>query len=281
MDPMQQLIAGNVVAGAAGALVQQTLSAGGGWIKDRYAHHRKAALQQATTNAVEFVNELGERVQRLAESNEALQEQITTAMEHPDFALLMERAYLSASQTDSHAKHVLLAQLISERLRVDEDTTAARASHRACLAIADLTNAQLKMLGFLYTLGHMPMPPLSDTTTPELLRVLELEWVHLTLKPYADMTCTDLDRMNLQAVGCLSGLTGFLAGMLSADLNRATSTDFAYTDFISTELGARIKEVYDRGLFAGMILTSVGSLIGMFVADQLANRPTDLTTWAG
>jgi hypothetical protein len=41
------------------------------------------------------------------------------------------------------------------------------------------------------------------------------------------------------------------------------------------------RRVYDSQGLGGEMLTSVGSLIGMFVADQLANRPTDLTTWTG
>jgi len=281
VDPTQLLIVGSAVAGAAGALVEQTLSAAGGWLQERFSHHREAALKQATNNVIDFVNELGERVQGLADSNEALQERIATALEQPDFAILMQRAVLSAAQTSSHDVHVLLAQLVSERLRVDEDTTAARASHRACQAIADVTSDQLTILGFLYTLSHMHFPVPSESIAHELLRVLELEWVQLTLKPYAELTCTDLDRMNLYSVSCLGGRTGFLASTFDSDLKRATSVDFAFDGFVGTELGAHLRQVYDSQGFGGMVLTSVGSLIGMFVSDQLANRPTDISTWVG
>jgi hypothetical protein len=282
VDPNTQLIVTSIASGAAGALVQQTLTSGGAWLTERFAGHQAAAKQQAAANVSDFLNELGARVQRMEESNLALHERIIAAMEHPDYSILMQRAVLAAAQTDERDKHILLVQLVSERLRIDENTTPARASHLASEAIAELTSEQLKILGFLYTLETMHFPPLSSPTSPELLRALELEWVQLTLNPYAGLECTNGDRRHLVSARCLGGrFGGLLVHSLESMLKSRTGGEFAYGDFVSTDLGAHLQAMYEGQKLNGMELTSAGSLVGMYVADQLASRPTDITTWAG
>ncbi len=282
MDPNTALVVGGAISGAAGALVQQTLTSGGAWLKERFAGHQPAAMQHAVVNVNDFLNELGARIQKMEESNLALRERIASAMEHPDYSVLMQRAVLAAAQTDERDKHILLAQLVSERLRVDEDTTLARTSHLACEAIADLTGKQLKILGFLYTLEAGHFPPRSSPSSPGLLRMLEQQWAQLTLKPYADLDCDQGDRRHLVSARCLGGrFGGFLVPSLDSMLKAATSSDFPYGDFVSTDFGAQLQAVYEGQKLNGMELTSAGSLIGMLVADQLASRPTDITSWLG
>lgn len=286
MDPMTVIVIGNAIAGFASGLTEQTFSAAGGLIEKIHNRHQPTAAAQMTANITAFGNELNAKIERLSESIDV----IASRAEQPAFVVQLQSALLSASQTDSQDVHVLLAGLVSQRLRIETDTTAARACHRACQVIADLTSAQLKILGFLYTVHHMGFRAIPYDIPPDVAALPQsdprrqayaLEWVQRSLNPYADLTYTFVDEMNLSAVGC--GQTAARWGSptespLENILDRATGHDLHYQYFKSTELGARLEDAYGRG---GMTLTSVGSVLGMFVADQLANRPTDLTDWDG
>lgn len=279
MDPTQVLIVGNAIAGAAAAITEQAFSATGEVLKKIHSDQKPSAAQQMTANISAFANELNEQVKRLAESVEA----IAQRAEQPAFVVQLQSALVSASQTDSQDIHVLLAGLVSQRLRVEADTTAAHACHRACQVVPDLTSAQLKMLGFLYTLEHMRFGMPKDIAdlpaNDKRLQDFALAWAQSMLNPFADLTCTDLDRMNLYAVGCCLPSMQWATtteSVLENILARLTGRVLVYPYFKSTKLGVCLEEALRPGK---MILTSVGSLLGMFVADQLANRPTDLLFW--
>lgn len=292
MDPNTALMVSSAVSGAAGALVQQTLTSGGSWLKDRFAGHQANAMQQAIANVNDFLDELGARVQRMEESNLALRERIADAMSHPDYSILMQRAVLAAAQTDNHDKHILLAQLVSERLRVDEDTTLARACKMACDAVENLASRQLNILGFLYTITHLQFPH-PAVTSIEVSQALEIQWLVATLSPYRTTGCTLVDRMHLESVGSIVAQRG--TPQVAAPLGRAmvvlpklvgllTSTidpSFPYQQFIQTPAGLAAQALYDDASLGTVALTMTGSLIGMFVADTLASRPTDITAWHG
>jgi hypothetical protein len=118
------------------------------------------------------------------------------------------------------------------------------------------------------------------SVAPELLRTTEVEWVTLMLKPYEELDFTMLDLLHLDSVGCLGARHGmFLSPDLESQLKRATSPDFDYGQFVSTPVGASFQAHYEGSRLNGTSLTSSGSLIGMYVADQLANQPTDVTRW--
>ncbi len=273
------LIITTVVSGAAGGLVNQTITSGSQWLRDRFAHHKEEAQKKAGENASDFLNELAPRIKKLEENSDFLREKIETAMSQPDFSALMQQALLSAAQTESKEKHILLAQVVSERLRADADSLLALTSQMACEAISHITSQQLKILGLHYTLEHMRFPAAHAPTSPELLRMLELEWVELTLAPYRDLNFSRLDLMHLDSLGCQGAHHGFLSPDLGGMLRRATSGEFEYERFVQTELGQHIRDLFEMQGLCGTSLQSTGSLVGMYVSNQLANIPTDIATW--
>jgi hypothetical protein len=278
MDPTQ-LIVQPVVSGATAAFVEQALSASTQWLRDRFAHHREAAQAQATANRNAYLDELAQRVQRLEVESDFLREQIAAAMSRPDFSVLMEHAVFAAAQTDNREKQVVLATIVSERLRVESDTLVALTSQMAADAAAHLAPKHLHILGFTYTVRQRRFPQFDPPVAPELHRRMELEWVALMLKPYEDLAFTRLDLQHLDSVRCLGARYGFFSASLDDELKSTTSPDFDYGRFVMTEIGARFQALYEATGLGGTTLTSTGSLIGMYVADQLANRPTDVTHW--
>jgi hypothetical protein len=291
MDPSELLIVEAAVSGAAGAFVQQVLTSGGGWLKDRFAHHSRAAQKKAAANGSAFLEELATKVQRLELESEFLREQVAHAMSQPDFTVLMQQAFLAAAQTGDPEKHTTLATIVAERLRVESDTVVALTSQMAAEAVAHLTPNQLHILAFAYTVETMRFPQPTTSVTPELLRTLEQVWVTLWLRPYEDLTCSVLDLLHLDSVGCLGARRGMLtysdlrslrvtpAPALKEMLQQATNLEFDYARYVESPVGARFQALYESGGINDPSLTSTGSLIGMYVADQLASRPTDATRW--
>ena len=280
MTVTPDLVVTALVSGAAGGFVKETIASGSQWLRDRFAHHSEKAQKRARDNASDFLNELAPRIKKLEENSDFLKQKIESAMSQPDFSMLMQHALLSAAQTESKEKHILLAQVVSDRLRTDADTVLALTSQMACEAISHITSQQMRVLGLHYTLGHTRFPTSNAPTSPELLRMLRLEWIEHTLAPYKDLQFSRLDLMHLDALGCQGAHYGFLSPDLAGMLSRATgSIEFEYEHFVQTELGRHILELFERQGLNGTSLQSTGSLIGMYVSDQLANRPTDITTW--
>lgn len=282
MSSEMELIVTAVASGAAGSLAKETITSGLQWLKDKFAHHNKQAQKKAAENANDFLNELMPMIKKLEENSDFLRKRIETAMSQPDFSALMQQALISAAQTESKEKHILLAQVVSERLRESSDSLLALASQMAVEAISHITSNQLKILGFYYTLEHMRFPAPQNALSHELLRVLQREWLELMLSPYKDLQFTRLDLMHLDALGCLGARHGMilspgLRGMLIAATDMYFEAE--YEQFAQTELVLHLRELFETQNLNGTSLKSTGSLIGMYVADQLANRPTDIAKW--
>ena len=96
---------------------------------------------------MDFLNELAQKVKQLEESKQISQEKINSAQDHPDFSALLQKALLTSAQTDNKDKHVILARLVSERLKTEPESILALGSKMACDAISYATVNQLMILG--------------------------------------------------------------------------------------------------------------------------------------
>ncbi len=270
-----------VVTSTVSVVVKEVLSSGLTWIRKRFADAPKATKEQVKINIEDFLIEFGGLVKRYEASNTE-REEVDQVTNQPDFIVLMQRVLLSAAQTSRHDKHILLAQIVASRLQTtDEDSTLARTCELACEAVSHLTSNQLSLLALHYTLEHMPFPSQPTPLSEPLLRTIEIEWVQAILTPYSDVKCVQLDRKHLDAVGCIGAHGAFLSPGFESMLRHATSPDFAYERFIETELGAHLRDIFEKQGLNGTMLTSMGSLIGMYTADMLASRPTNVGMWRG
>ena len=57
------------------------------------------------------------------------------------------------------------------------------------------------------------------------------------------------------------------------------SPDLDLDMVMKTATWQHLETVWNNARLAGFDLTSVGSLIGMYTSDILANRPTDINKW--
>ena len=113
-DPLSRVALGAAVGGAAGKFVEKAWDSGEKWITSYFADHRPKAIAQAQANSAEFLGDLAQRIKTLEDRGEVSKQDIDTAQEHPDFSVALQKALLTAAQTDDKQKHQLLARTLAE-----------------------------------------------------------------------------------------------------------------------------------------------------------------------
>ena len=142
-DPLSLLALGAAVGGAAGKFVEKAWDSGEKWIQSYFENHHVKAQEKAKENTLSFLTNLAQRVEMLENGKMVSPEQISSSQEHPDFSVVLQKAMISASQTESKEKHQLLSRLVAERIKAAPESLMALTSKMACDAISYTTSNQL------------------------------------------------------------------------------------------------------------------------------------------
>lgn len=277
MEPLSIIAIGAAVGGAAGKFVEKAWDSGEKWIQTYFKDHKEVAQQKATENSMDFLNELAQKVKQLEESKQISQEKINSAQDHPDFSALLQKALLTSAQTDNKDKHIILARLVSERLKTEPESILALGSKMACDAISYATVNQLMILGLavnFYGVRPNPYPPLgvNEANFQDWLD----NWLIIRLKPYQNITFRPIDITHLESLSCLKVNT-----FIGRDLNDMFKKDNLSYDFEKMKdvtLKTSMKKVWDEGL-QKIDLTTVGQIIGVSVSDLLTKTTTTFDGW--
>ncbi|MBI5015869.1 MAG: hypothetical protein HZB55_10310 [Deltaproteobacteria bacterium] len=268
-DPLSLIALGAAVGGAAGKFVEKAWDSGEKWITVYFADHRPKAIAQAQANSANFLNALAKRVKSLEDRGAVSKEQIESAQEHPDFSVALQKAMLTAAQTEDPQKHQLLARTLADRLGAKPEGMRAMASKIALDAIGYMTPTQLKLLGLiadlLYVNLNSPLPPPAYR-----------HWFESRFSPYAALSFTGLDLLHLESLSCLKH-TPIITRDLAAILSKKNSSLYEPA-MLESPLGAHIKALWQQGLQA-VDLSSVGQLVGVYVSDLLTGGNTSFTGW--
>lgn len=277
MEPLSIIAIGATVGGAAGKFVEKAWDSGEKWIQTFFKDHKEVAQIKATENTMDFLNELAQKVKQLEESKQISQEKINSAQDHPDFSALLQKALLTSAQTDNKDKHVILARLVSERLKTEPESILALGSKMACDAISYATLNQLMILGLavnFYGIRPNQYPPLvvNETNFQAWLD----NWLITRLKPYQNITFREIDITHLESLSCLKVNT-----FIGRGLNEMFQKDNLIYDFEKMRdvpLKDSMKKIWEQGI-QKIDLTTVGQIIGVSVSDLLTNTTTTFDGW--
>ena len=277
MEPLSIIAIGAAVGGAAGKFVEKAWDSGEKWIQTFFKDHKEVAQQKATENTMDFLNELAQKVKQLEESKQISQEKINSAQDHPDFSTLLQKALLTSAQTDNKDKHIILARLVSERLKTEPESILALGSKMACDAISYATVNQLMILGLavnFYSVRPNPYPPLgvNETNFQDWLD----NWLITRLKPYQDITFRPIDITHLESLSCLKVNTFIGRGL--NDMFKKDNLSYDFEKMKDVNLKTSMKKVWEDGL-QKIDLTTVGQIIGVSVSDLLTNTTTTFEGW--
>lgn len=277
MEPLSIIAISAAVGGAAGKFVDKAWESGEKWIQTFFKDHKEVAQQKATENTMEFLNELAQKVKQLEESKQIPKESIISAQDHPDFSALLQKALLTSAQTDNKDKHIILARLVSERLKSEPESILSLGSKMACNAISYATIDQLMILGLavnFYGIRSKPFPP-AGIKKNDFQAWLD-NWLTARLKPYQDIKFRVIDITHLESLSCLK-----VNAFMGHDLNNMYSKDnfkFDFEQLKDLDLRESMKKMWNDGL-QKIDLTTVGQIIGVSVSDLLTNTNTTFDGW--
>jgi hypothetical protein len=218
----------------------------------------------------------------LEDSQRVSGDTINSAQENPQFSVILQREILGASQTENPKKHRLLAQLVAERLAAPPESRFALAVKLACDALAVLNSAQLRLLALSVALHEIrpsaPMPPddyrqwLDRLLAPVLSSYLHdhAEYKEIDVLHLSALGCVTYDRASERALELVLSMKNGLFKVGFA---------FDYPSFKESDLGWYFDYIWVEG-FAGVNLTSIGSVIGGLVFDELSGVRVGHPHWA-
>jgi len=277
MEPLSIIAIGAAVGGAAGKFVEKAWDSGEKWIQSYFKDHKEVAQQKATDNTMDFLNELAQKVKQLEDSKQIPKDKIESAQDHPDFSAMLQKALLTSAQTDSKDKHIILARLVSERLKSEPESILALGSKMACDAISYATVNQLLILGLavnFYGIRPNPFPPIgvNETNFQEYMNA----WLTQRLKPYEKIEFKQIDITHLESLSCLKVNTFIGRGL--NDVFKKENLVYDFEKMVDIQLREKMKKIWNDGL-QKIDLTTVGQIIGVSVSDLLTDTNTTFDGW--
>jgi len=270
-DPLSLIALGAAVGGAAGKFTEKALDAGTKWIASYFKDHKEKTQAQAGKNATDFLGELAQRIEQLEACRQVSKETIESAQDHPDFSILLQKAILSAAQTDLKEKHQLLARLVAERLRASPESLLSLASKLACEVISHTNVSQLRILALLAVVTLVA--PSSLLTAEDFT-----EWLVNRLYPIIDIELRPLDLIHLEALSCVRMrliIDDDIGHVIASKNNNTFNNDF----LTRNEVGIKLCETWKRNRIGAMSLTSIGQIIGVYAYDMVTNTTSEFTYW--
>ncbi len=281
MDPISDII----IAAAVGAVTTQTVGGIAALVKSivpgLWEHLSPKGKKQLETNLTNFMNHFKSEVQHRTEAGQLSEEQIHALEDDPAVIDLLLRTLEQAALTSDADKQTLLAKLLAERLGTDTDSELALVSRMACNTIPNLSGQQLKIIAVRYILFFQRYNETIESQSDDVStrRLREVEWLISMFEPYQDIIASTHDAEHLAGVGCFFGKQGFLAYELKSTLTQMVSPDLDLDMVMKTATWQHLETVWNNARLAGFDLTSVGSMLGMYTSDILANRPNDVDKW--
>ncbi len=107
---------------------------------------------------------------------------------------------------------------------------------------------------------------------------MSADWLGNHLSPFSDLQIGTVDLSHLEALSCLR-LEPLVSRDLKELLRRKNHDEFDADAFFASTVGSAIKKQWDKDGLMQVSLTSVGQIIGVYVADHLTKTITNLDKW--
>ena len=158
-------------------------------------------MEKAKENSKDFLNKLAEKVAQLEERQQVDRAIIDRALEEPSFGVILQKALIGSSQTESQEKHELLAKLVAMKLTVPQESLRSVVAPLACEAVTHVTPNQLKIIG-IQTVLTLIIPSFDVQTESDFLNTCG-SWLTAQLAPFVSVEIFDIDLMHLESISCV------------------------------------------------------------------------------
>ena len=282
-DPVTLAAVSGLVSGTASGFMSPAIKHGLSWISDRYKGHPKDATKTAQNNAINFFGQVNiclEGQQQI----QGIEDKTKQALADPDYTSLFQEAVLGAARTNSEQKHKLLARLVTDRLTAEPDSLQNLAAHTACNAVLQLTSKQLKILGAIYVIRHLPAPQHITKISIDADRInVGIKWFLEEITPFYPIRwVSEEDLAHMASMSCIAYVPQPFSGSYYIDDWKLTTTikhklcpdersGFMFsveeTYIRQNPIGEDIWNVWDDCSVRRASPTPAGTLIGMCVRD--------------
>lgn len=279
-DPISAVILAGAAGGAGGKFVELAWDSGRKWLTSYYADHSEKAIATAASNTNDFLNRLAAKVDKVEQEQGINSTIINSALEDPAFSVLLRKGLLGAAQTKSEEKHELMAVLLAERLKEKPESLVALAAPLACEAIGGLTLNQLKLLGLIVAFTYYAPKIVNDGDLPRETFIDRCDkWFARIVSAVADAKVAYLDIDHLEALSCAQrgGLTHYQLGVLLKSWKYGDLT-LTEEEFWKMPSAVSLQSLWNDHLKV-TILTSIGTLIGVYVLQVATGQTALLDHW--
>ena len=281
MDPISVVASSAIVGGVAGKFTEKAWDSGQKWLASYFQNHGNKAREKAKDNSYNFLTELDKRIKIIEESNQISKEQIETAQDYPDFSALLQKAFLNSAETENREKHILLANIVAEKLKAPAESVSSLVSKMSCDAVSSANIRQLKILALQTNLLCVSPSSLPfNLVTQEQLQDWMQQWLVSRLIAYLDLTIEPIDLLHLEALSCATVYpfsSRDLAQTISSKITEKSFNNFQFDleKFKKCDLGNHIFKLWSNYNLQAVNLTSVGAFVGTYVSDVLTRQNTN------
>ena len=280
MDPVTLALISGVAGAATQEMVKKSWNSGKKWLEEFFRNHQPQAQEKAKENTLDFLVELGNRLQELenrVDKDSDIKARIENALSDPDFSAVLYNAMISSARTSSKEKHKLLAHIVSDRLQADQESLGAIISGMAVDAIPHLSKKQLQLLGVMGVVIWNMEPSIHPKVPKEEYPDVWTEYLSKDLSLLIpDEEINSIDYFHLLSVSCIGRSTEQFNLKDHISPPKEWSIQWDADKFLNeTDIGKKLNKLWVNGLDK-VYLTSLGGVIGTYVHDEIMGKKTNI-----
>ena len=268
-----------VLAGAAGAFIKTLADKGVQWLIELVGSHSAEVQKQAQENLQNFVIRLAHRVEQLeTELPVEKREIFDRALGHPSTSLLFQKAVVNAATTDNDDRHLILSELIAERLTAGADDMVALVGSAACDVVQALASKHIRYLGMAARFFHIRPDQIPEIKSQKKYEDFIVNWWNPL-----EQLCSGLEDFKEVDFHHLIGLSCAYHQLPRHDFEKyikiktkPNNYDLPLDLINNQPWGPLFTKLWEIGT-AHIILTAKGFLIGVLYHDScISDGPTKL-----
>ncbi len=250
------------------------------WIAGKLAPHSDEVNLRSEHNFVNFVKRLAKRVENLeAELDDPGKAVYDEALRDPETSLLLQKAFVSAAVTDNDDRHIVLSELIAQRLTAGADDMVALIGQAACDIVNSLASRHIRLLAVLVRIYSIrPTVPFEGNNQAKYDEYALKWWAGIAPLTEVLDQCQPFDLKHLEGLSCLKRIS-LIGRQLDPLLKLRSTSELQPTDGLlkKAEWYPHLSEHWHRLRLDSVDMTTVGEFIGILCHDSIVGVPTTLT----
>lgn len=276
IDPYTVALSAGVATGVGQEIVKKAWKTGEKWLNNYFKDHQQLAQDKARENSINFLIELGLRINKLENKiydKSESKERMLKVLSDPDFSALLKDAIIASARTNSIEKHKLLAFILAEKLTTKPESLDSLLANKAVEIVPTISVTHLKLLAII-TLIHFG-PGFIPLDVPKDKRCeWYIKWLILTFSKLLPIEFEEGDIDYLFSISCLTLNPDFSPLQEILFKNDKVKIECDSAKFWESDSGKKIVDIWDNIKYGGPHF--IGSFIGYLVIEEIVGEESDI-----